>query len=29
MKVLTFEGLGQYLFYDERFDEKGNPKPHP
>lgn len=29
MKVLTFEGLGKYLFYDERFDEKGEPKPHP
>ncbi|WP_117238453.1 3-isopropylmalate dehydratase small subunit [Thermus sediminis] len=29
MKRLTFEGLGQYLFYDERFDEGGNPKPHP
>ncbi|WP_018111287.1 3-isopropylmalate dehydratase small subunit [Thermus igniterrae] len=29
MKALTFEGLGQYLFYDERFDERGNPKPHP
>ncbi|GAA6732944.1 3-isopropylmalate dehydratase small subunit [Thermus oshimai] len=29
MKTITFEGLGQYLFYDERFDEKGNPKPHP
>ncbi|GLV47438.1 3-isopropylmalate dehydratase small subunit [Thermus sp. LT1-2-5] len=29
MKALTFEGLGRYLFYDERFDEKGNPKPHP
>ncbi|GAA5334406.1 MULTISPECIES: 3-isopropylmalate dehydratase small subunit [Thermus] len=29
MKALTFEGLGQYLFYDERFDEQGNPKPHP
>jgi 3-isopropylmalate/(R)-2-methylmalate dehydratase small subunit len=29
MKSLTFEGLGQYLFYDERFDEAGNPKPHP
>ncbi|RTI05339.1 3-isopropylmalate dehydratase small subunit [Thermus scotoductus] len=29
MKVLTFEGLGKYLFYDERFDETGNPKPHP
>jgi len=29
MKSITFEGLGQYLFYDERFDEAGNPKPHP
>jgi 3-isopropylmalate/(R)-2-methylmalate dehydratase small subunit len=29
MKALTFEGLGQYLFYDERFDEQGNLKPHP
>ncbi len=29
MKSITFEGLGQYLFHDERFDEKGNPKPHP
>ncbi|MCS6869334.1 3-isopropylmalate dehydratase small subunit [Thermus sp.] len=29
MKALTFEGLGRYLFYDERFDEEGNPKPHP
>jgi len=29
MKSITFEGLGQYLFYDERFDEEGNPKPHP
>lgn len=29
MKALTFEGLGQYLFYDERFDERSNPKPHP
>jgi 3-isopropylmalate/(R)-2-methylmalate dehydratase small subunit len=29
MKALTFEGLGRYLFYDERFDERGNPKPHP
>jgi 3-isopropylmalate/(R)-2-methylmalate dehydratase small subunit len=28
MKSITFEGLGQYLFYDERFDEAGNPKPH-
>jgi 3-isopropylmalate/(R)-2-methylmalate dehydratase small subunit len=29
MKSITFEGLGQYLFYDERFDEAGNPRPHP
>jgi 3-isopropylmalate/(R)-2-methylmalate dehydratase small subunit len=29
MRSVTFEGLGQYLFYDERFDEAGNPKPHP
>ena len=29
MKALTFEGLGQYLFYNERFDERSNPKPHP
>ncbi len=29
MKALTFEGLGKYLFYDERFDEGGKPKPHP
>jgi 3-isopropylmalate/(R)-2-methylmalate dehydratase small subunit len=29
MKSITFEGLGQYLFHDERFDEAGNPKPHP
>jgi 3-isopropylmalate/(R)-2-methylmalate dehydratase small subunit len=29
MKSITFDGLGQYLFYDERFDEAGNPKPHP
>lgn len=29
MKALTFEGLGKYLFHDERFDERGEPKPHP
>ena len=28
MKCVTFEGLGQYAFYDERFDEKGNKKKH-
>lgn len=29
MKCVTFDGLGQYAFYDERFDEKGNSKGHP
>ena len=29
MKVVTFEGLGQYAFYDERFDAEGNEKKHP
>ncbi len=29
MKCVTFDGLGQYMFYDVRFDENGNPKPHP
>jgi 3-isopropylmalate/(R)-2-methylmalate dehydratase small subunit len=29
MKCITFEGLGQYAFYDQRFDEKGTPKAHP
>lgn len=29
LKFITFEGLGAYAFYDERFDEKGTPKPHP
>ena len=29
LKFITFEGLGAYAFYDERFDEQGNPKPHP
>ena len=28
MKCVTFEGLGKYAFYDERFDEKGNKKKH-
>ncbi|GIW42792.1 MAG: 3-isopropylmalate dehydratase small subunit [Candidatus Binatia bacterium] len=28
MKVVTFEGLGQYLFYDERFDADGRSKGH-
>ncbi len=29
MKVVTFEGLGQYAFRDVRFAEDGSPKPHP
>ena len=29
MKVVTFDGLGEYAFYDLRFDEKGIRKPHP
>jgi 3-isopropylmalate/(R)-2-methylmalate dehydratase small subunit len=28
MKVVTFEGLGQYVFYDERFDAEGRSKGH-
>jgi len=29
LKALTFSELGQYPFYDERFDKDGNPKDHP
>ncbi|MDJ0625950.1 MAG: 3-isopropylmalate dehydratase small subunit [Candidatus Caenarcaniphilales bacterium] len=29
MKCVTFDGLGQYAFYDVRFDENGNSKDHP
>ncbi len=28
MKAITFDGLGQYSFYDERFDAKGQQKGH-
>ena len=28
MKCITFDGLGEYLFYDVRKDEKGHDKPH-
>ena len=28
MKCVTFDGLGEYLFHDVRFDENGNPKVH-
>jgi 3-isopropylmalate/(R)-2-methylmalate dehydratase small subunit len=29
MKCVTFDGLGQYLFNDVRFEENGTPKVHP
>ena len=29
MKCVTFDGLGEYAFYDERFHEDGKPKSHP
>ena len=29
MKCVTFDGLGEYAFYDERFHEDGKPKTHP
>jgi 3-isopropylmalate/(R)-2-methylmalate dehydratase small subunit len=29
MKCVTFDGLGEYAFYDERFHENGEPKSHP
>ena len=29
LKCVTFEELGQYAFYDERFDEDGGEKIHP
>jgi 3-isopropylmalate/(R)-2-methylmalate dehydratase small subunit len=29
MKCVTFDGLGQYAFYDVRFEEDGQPKDHP
>jgi 3-isopropylmalate/(R)-2-methylmalate dehydratase small subunit len=29
LREITFETLGQYAFYDARFDEKGAPKEHP
>ncbi len=28
MKCVTFDGLGQYMFYDVRFFEDGGEKPH-
>lgn len=29
MKCVTFDGLGEYLFYDVRKNEDGSDKPHP
>jgi 3-isopropylmalate/(R)-2-methylmalate dehydratase small subunit len=29
MKCVTFDGLGEYLFYDVRKNEDGTDKPHP
>lgn len=29
MKVVTFEGLGQFAFFDQRFDDDDNQKEHP
>jgi 3-isopropylmalate/(R)-2-methylmalate dehydratase small subunit len=29
MKCVTFDGLGEFMFYDVRFDEQGRLKPHP
>lgn len=29
MKCVTFDGLGEYLFYDVRHESDGSPKPHP
>lgn len=28
MKCVTFDGLGEYMFYDVRFNEDGSPKNH-
>ena len=29
MKCVTFDGLGEYLFYDVRYNEDGSKKDHP
>ena len=29
MRCVTFNGLGKYSFYDQRFDNKGNKLEHP
>ena len=29
LKVVTFDGLGEFVFFDQRFDEDDEPKDHP
>ncbi|MSQ23090.1 MAG: 3-isopropylmalate dehydratase small subunit [Chloroflexi bacterium] len=29
LKEVTFDRMGEYPFFDERFDANGNPRPHP
>ena len=29
LRMITFEELGRYAFFDERFDENGKPREHP
>jgi 3-isopropylmalate/(R)-2-methylmalate dehydratase small subunit len=29
LKVVTFDGLGQFAFHDQRFDDEDTPKDHP
>ena len=29
MKVVTFDGLGEFAFFDQRFDDEDNQKEHP
>lgn len=29
MKCVTFDGLGEFAFYDVRYDAEGKKKPHP
>ncbi|MCB4203861.1 3-isopropylmalate dehydratase small subunit [Deferribacterales bacterium Es71-Z0220] len=29
LKCVTFDGIGEFAFYDERFDSEGKPKKHP
>lgn len=29
LKAITFDGLGEYAFFDQRFDEDGNRNDHP